>query len=75
MEEEYLAEHVLDPKTNESVSTRRTNKTLTAQPEKELLKPSRKIQKKRNKYKKIDDGVRMKLFEAVKQRGEMLKTV
>lgn len=40
-----------------------------------LCTPSKKIQKKRSKYQKIDDDVRLILFEAVKKNGEKLKTV
>lgn len=36
---------------------------------------SRKIQKKREKYKKIDDNIRLQLLDAVHKKGEMLKTV
>ena len=40
-----------------------------------LWNKSRKISKKRNKYQKIDDEIRLKLVEAVEKNGEMLKTV
>jgi hypothetical protein len=39
-----------------------------------LWSKSRKITKKRNKYQKIDDEIRLKLVEAVEKNGEMLKT-
>lgn len=36
---------------------------------------SRKIQKKREKYQKIDDNIRLQLLDAVHKNGELLKTV
>lgn len=36
---------------------------------------SRKIQKKREKYQKINDEVRLQLLDAVNKKGELLKTV
>ena len=36
---------------------------------------SRKIHKKREKYKKINDDIRLQLLEAVNKNGELLKTV
>jgi len=39
-----------------------------------LVPSSKKILRKRKKYHKIDDNIRMKLVEAVEKNGEMLKT-
>ena len=40
-----------------------------------LNRKSRKIQKKREKYQKIDDNIRLQLLDAVHKDGELLKTV
>ena len=61
---------------NYAMRLRSKNKKPEDQVEKpQLLAPSRKIQKKRSKYQKIDDDLRLALFEAVKKNGEKLKTV
>lgn len=74
MEIEKMNEHA-QVDTISEVKPAKNTKAHPAPGEKSLAKASRKIQKKRSKYKKIDDDVRMQLFEAVKKRGEMLKTV
>ena len=54
----------------------RSRTKMTEQPkESALLLPSKKIQKRRAKYQKIEDSIRIALLEAVKKRGEKLKTV
>lgn len=40
-----------------------------------LNEKSKKIQKKREKYQKINDDIRLQLLEAVNKKGELLKTV
>ncbi len=40
-----------------------------------LNEKSKKIHKKREKYQKINDEIRLQLLEAVNKKGELLKTV
>ncbi len=48
---------------------------LYAAQESKMSPNSKKILKKRAKYNKIDDDIRLKLIEAVEKDGEMLKSV